>query len=199
MGLAPADGGCGGGFDAQIRPRVDGSAHEDIGNNDNDDGFRTGSAVIEGAPKPVPPPPPADAIDLAPGVKIAESSLRFQYARSRGPGGQNVNKVNTKAELWAPISAFWGLRPRALDRLRQIAGKRLTAEEEIHLSADSERSQEQNRQAVVDRLAAMVAAAVHEPKIRRKTKPSRRAKQRRMDSKRHRGEIKAGRRGADEN
>ncbi|HET6246601.1 MAG TPA: alternative ribosome rescue aminoacyl-tRNA hydrolase ArfB [Tepidisphaeraceae bacterium] len=142
-----------------------------------------------------PIPPPADAIDLAPGVKISESALRFQYARSRGPGGQNVNKVNTKAELWAPLSAFWGLTPRALERLRGIAGKRLTGNEEIHLAADSERTQELNRMAVMDRLAAMVRAAVHEPKARRKSKPSKAAKRRRVEAKRHRGEIKSGRRG----
>src|SRR2546423_712766 len=120
---------------------------------------------------PTPPAPPADAIDLAPGVKVGESLLRFQYARSRGPGGQNVNKVNTKAELWAPLAAIWGLSPRAADRLRDIAGKRVTSEGEIHLAADSERSQEQNRDAVMERLRAMIRAAVFEPKARRKTKP----------------------------
>ena len=143
-----------------------------------------------------PPPPPTDAIDLAPGVKIAESALRFQYARSRGPGGQNVNKVNTKAELWAPLSAIWGLIPRAVERLRDIAGKRLTSEGEIHIAADTERSQEQNRQAVLERLRAMIRTAVHEPKVRRKSKPSRAAKRRRVESKRHRGQIKSGRRGS---
>lgn len=150
------------------------------------------------APPAPPPAPPADAIDLAPGVKIGESALRFQYARSRGPGGQNVNKVNSKAELWAPLTAIWGLSPRAVGRLRTIAGKRVTAEGEIHLAADSERSQEQNREAVLERLRIMVCAAVHEPKQRRKTKPSRAARQRRLDSKRRRGEIKSGRRGAEE-
>jgi ribosome-associated protein len=126
---------------------------------------------------------------------ISESALRFQYARSRGPGGQNVNKVNTKAELWAPLSAFWGLTPRATQRLREIAGKRLTSAEEIHISSDSHRTQEQNREAVLERLRAMVTAAAHEPKLRRKTKPSRAAKRRRVEGKRRRGEIKSGRRG----
>ena len=144
--------------------------------------------------RPVPPPP--DAIDLAPGVKVAESSLRFQYARSRGPGGQNVNKVNTKAEIWVPLSAIWGLTPRATVRLRDLAGKRLTGEGEIHIAADTERTQEQNRQAVLERLRAMIVTAVHEPKVRRKSKPSRAAKRRRVESKRHRGEIKSGRRGS---
>ena len=149
---------------------------------------------------PSPTPPPADAIDLAPGVKVAEAALRFQYARSRGPGGQNVNKVNTKAEVWVPLSALWGLTARAAERLRDIAGKRVTKEGEIHLAADSGRTQEQNRLAVMDRLCAMVRAAIHEPKARRKSKPSRAAKRRRVASKRHRGEVKSGRqsRGPDE-
>ena len=143
-----------------------------------------------------PPPPPADGIDLASGVKVGASALRFQYAQSRGPGGQNVNKVNTKAEVWIPLTAIWGMKPRALDRLQDIAGKRLTGAGEIHISADSERTQEQNREAVMERLRAMVKAAMHEPKARRKTKPSRAAKRRRVASKRHRGDIKTGRSGA---
>jgi len=146
-------------------------------------------------PPPQSPAPPQDGIELAPGVKVSESALRFQYARSRGPGGQNVNKVNTKAEVWIPLTAIWGLTPRAAERLREIAGKRVTAAGEIHIAADAMRSQEQNRLAVMERLRTMVRAAVHEPKTRRKTKPSRASRRRRLESKRHRGEIKSGRRG----
>ena len=135
-------------------------------------------------------------IELAPGVRVALSAIRLQYARSRGPGGQNVNKVNTKTELWAPIDAITGLSERAVQRLRQFAGKRLTAAGEIHIAADSERSQEQNRDAAFARLRELVVQAVREPKVRRKTKPSRAAKRRRLESKRRRGEIKSQRRGA---
>lgn len=136
-----------------------------------------------------------DGLELAPGVRVAESSIRFQYARSSGPGGQNVNKVNTKAELWAPLEAITGLTDRARGRLRELAGKRLTTAGEIHIAADTERTQESNRLAVLDRLRLMVAQAVHEPKVRKKTKPSYGARQRRLQSKRRRGEIKAGRKG----
>jgi len=120
--------------------------------------------------------------------------MRFQYARSGGPGGQNVNKLNTKAELWVPVDAIAGLSERAVQRLKQMAGKRLTAAGEIHITSETERSQEGNRQAVLDRFRALLAAAAHEPKRRRKTKPSRAARQRRLESKRRRSEIKSGRR-----
>jgi ribosome-associated protein len=141
--------------------------------------------------------PSADAgIELAPGVRVPVSAVRFQYARSGGPGGQNVNKVNTKAELWVPVAALVGLSERAAGRLRAAAGRRLTQGDEIHIAAETERSQEGNRQAALSRLRELLVAAQHEPKVRKKTKPSKAAKRRRLESKRHRSGIKAGRRGA---
>ena len=141
--------------------------------------------------------PGSDGVELAPGVSAPLSSLRWQYARSSGPGGQNVNKVNTKAELWIPMGAFVGLTPRAVERLRSIAGRRLTGGDEIHISSDSNRTQEGNRAAVMERLRELLIEAMHEPKPRRKSKPSRAARQRRLDAKRRRSEIKATRRGAE--
>ena len=131
---------------------------------------------------------------LIPGVRVPASALRFQYARSGGPGGQNVNKLNTKAELWVAVSGIEGLSERAVERLKRMAGKRLTGAGEIHIVAETERTQEGNRTAVMDRLRALLAAAAHEPKARRKTKPSRAAKRRRLESKRRKSEIKSGRR-----
>jgi ribosome-associated protein len=137
-------------------------------------------------------------IHLAPRVWVPEAQVRFQFARSSGPGGQNVNKVNTKAELWVPLNAIVGLSDRARHRLRALAGRRLTTLEEIHIAADTERTQESNRQAVLERLTALVKEAIFEPKPRRKTKPSRASKQRRLDGKKRRGEIKARRGGKGE-
>lgn len=136
---------------------------------------------------------PGGQIALARGVWIPADALRVQYARSRGPGGQNVNKVNTKAEIWTPVGRIMGLSEAAAQRLRAIAGKRLTLQDEIHIAADLSRSQERNREEAISRLAVMVSAALHEPKPRRKTKPSRAAKMRRVESKRRRGQIKSGR------
>ena len=142
-----------------------------------------------------PPAPPPDAVEIVPGVRLSESVMRFRYARSSGPGGQNVNKVNTKAELWLPLDALYGLSERAMGRLKQMAGKRLTTAGEIHIASDTERTQEANRAAVLQRLRDLLSQAYREPKVRKKTKPSRAAKRRRLDAKKHRGAIKANRRG----
>lgn len=140
------------------------------------------------------PLPPDGGVEVGPGVRVAESAMRFQFARSGGPGGQNVNKVNTKAELWVPLTALHGLSDRAVGRLRTLAGRRLTNGDELHLTAETERTQESNRSAVLDRLRELIVLAKHEPKPRKKTKPSYGAKQRRLASKKRRGEIKANRR-----
>jgi ribosome-associated protein len=133
-------------------------------------------------------------IEVAPGIRVSEDNIRLQYARSSGPGGQNVNKVNTKTELWVPITALVGLRETAIARLKTLAGHRLTQSNEIHIAADNHRTQEANRIEAFDRLRELLIQAMHEPKRRRKTKPSRASKQRRIDSKKRRAKIKSGRR-----
>lgn len=135
---------------------------------------------------------------LAPGVYAPAGAIRFQYARSGGPGGQNVNKLNTKAELWVTVALLRGLREDAVVRLKDLAGKRLTKEGEIHIAAEAQRSQEANRQDALERIRELLVQAMHRPKARRKTKPSRASKQRRLENKRMRSQIKAGRRGGGE-
>jgi ribosome-associated protein len=139
--------------------------------------------------------PSAALINLAPGVLVAESALRLQYSRSSGPGGQNVNKVNTRVQLWVPLAAITGLTENAMSRLRTLAGSRLTIAGELNITAETERTQERNRQAVLDRLRELILTAVKEPKRRRKTKPSRGAKERRLKGKRMRSEVKSRRQG----
>ena len=143
----------------------------------------------------LPPIPSPSGVELAPRVSAPQSALRWQFARSSGPGGQNVNKVNTKAELWVAVDAIVGLTDRARARLQQMAGKRLTAGGEIHVSSDTERTQEANRSAALERLRELLIRAIHEPKPRRKTRPTRASKQRRLESKRRRSQVKAHRRG----
>jgi ribosome-associated protein len=140
--------------------------------------------------------PIADGIELAPNVRVPAAAVRVQYSRSGGPGGQNVNKLNTKAEVWVELDGLAAsLSHRAMARLEQLAGRRLTNERELHVTSETYRSQERNRQEAMQRLRELIVAAMKEPKVRRKTKPSRAAKERRLDSKRRRSQIKARRQG----
>jgi ribosome-associated protein len=141
------------------------------------------------------PPMPSD--EIAPGVHAPGDALRLQYSRSSGPGGQNVNKVNTKVELWVCLSKVRGMAPDAVDRLRQSAGRRLTALDEIHLVADDHRTQDANRQEVFRRLRELIVQAQVRPRRRRKTRPSASSRKKRLKSKRHRSELKANRKTGD--
>lgn len=144
---------------------------------------------------PPQPPSPPPGIELAPGVFAPHDSLRIQFARGSGPGGQNVNKLNTKAELWLDLSSLHGLSLSAIQRLKSLAGSRLTLDNSIHLSCDESRSQESNRSEILRRLRDLILLAKREPKRRRKTKPTYASKQRRLESKKHKSQIKANRRG----
>ena len=144
---------------------------------------------------PDPPPiSPTHAIDVAPGIFVPDGALRVQYARSSGPGGQNVNKVNTKAEIWIMLNDIAGLDDASRLRLRTLAGRRVTDAGEVHIVDQSSRSSEGNRLSAIERFIELVLESTKAPKPRRPTKPSRSAKRRRLASKKHRSDIKAGRR-----
>lgn len=133
-------------------------------------------------------------MELAPGVSAPESAVEVRYVRARGPGGQNVNKVSTAAEVRIALGSIIGLNDRARTRLIEALGSRLTDAGDILIHCDEHRSQERNREAAFERLRELIVRARIEPKVRRKTRPSRRSQMRRMDAKRHRGQIKSGRR-----
>jgi len=132
-------------------------------------------------------------IELGPKVWTDREQLRFGFSRSSGPGGQNVNKVNTKTELRVSLAALHGISDRAVVRLRNLAGRRLTAEGDLLLSADAERTQESNRRACLEKLRGLIAEALIEPKVRKKSKPSKGSKKRRLESKKRQGEKKKAR------
>ena len=121
---------------------------------------------------------------------IPESEYTLSYVRSPGPGGQNVNKVATACELRFFVSATSVLDEAGKQRLRTLAGRRLTREDEIVLEAHRFRSQEANRRDAIARLETMIAQARHIPRPRKKTRPSRAAKARRLEGKRLRKNVK---------
>lgn len=125
-------------------------------------------------------------------VHIPEEALSEAFLAATGPGGQNVNKVATAVQLRADLSKL-GLAEGPLERLRKIAGSRLTGTDEILITARRFRTQDANREDARRRLAEMIALA-HMVKPKRKaTRPSRAAKARRVDSKKQRGAVKQGR------
>jgi len=129
-------------------------------------------------------------IELGPGVWTDREQLRFGFSRSSGPGGQNVNKVNTKTELRVAVKALHGMNDRAVGRLKGLAGRKLMTDGDLLFTADKERTQESNRRACLEKLRELIVAALVEPKVRRKTKPGRGAKERRLDSKKKQGAKK---------
>jgi ribosome-associated protein len=137
-------------------------------------------------------------VELAPGVRIRSAGMRLQYSRGGGPGGQNVNKVNTRAEIWIDLPHIIGMTDAAKHRLRGLAGRRITAADELHIISETHRSQDANRAEVFQRIRDLILEAQVIPKKRRKTKPSKAAKRRRLESKRHRSEIKSNRRSSGE-
>jgi ribosome-associated protein len=131
-------------------------------------------------------------------ITLPAAALRLRYVRGRGPGGQNVNKVSSAAELIVHQDAIRAaLGDEAFGRFVASYGTRITSAGDIQISSDEHRTQENNRRAVLDRLLGMLRQSLVRPKTRRKTKPSRGSKMRRLEGKKRRGEIKAMRRGMD--
>lgn len=129
-------------------------------------------------------------IMISPNIQIHEDELRFQFKLASGPGGQNVNKVATAAELRFDAAHSLALPDEVRTRLLALAGSRMTKDGELLITARRFRSQERNRQDAIDRLAALIQKATEIPKPRLKLKPSRAVKQQRVAEKRRIGEKK---------
>lgn len=129
-------------------------------------------------------------IELAPGAWLPADALRYRFSRSPGPGGQNVNKLNTKATLIVSDADLAGaLDPGALARLRNLAGRQFT-DDQITISSAQSRSQLANRRACLQKLRYLVVRALVRPKRRKPTRPSRAAIERRLKQKAQRSRLK---------
>ena len=137
----------------------------------------------------------SDTLQITATLRIPLSEIELSYVRSSGPGGQNVNKVNSKCVLrWAALSSP-ALLPPVCERLREVHANKLTLAGELVLSSDRFRDQKRNYEDCLDKLRQLLLEVARPPKQRKASKPTRSSKRRRLDHKRAHSSKKASRRG----
>ncbi len=129
-------------------------------------------------------------MEITPDIVLDESEIEERFVRSSGPGGQNVNKVSTAVELRFNAAGSPALDARTVDRLRTIAGTRMTADGVLLIDARRHRTQARNREDARERLAELIREAATPPRRRRKTRPTLASKDRRIQTKRLRSATK---------
>lgn len=132
----------------------------------------------------------AEPIFITPHLAIPEEELAFETSRSSGPGGQNVNKVETRVTLRFDVAGSPSLSGEQRERLRERLATRITKEGVMRVVSSRHRTQGGNRRAAVERFVELVAEALEPETPRKRTRVPRAAKRRRMEAKRRRGEIK---------
>jgi ribosome-associated protein len=123
-------------------------------------------------------------------VRVPERAVQVRAVRASGPGGQNVNKVATKVDVRVDLDAIEGLSAAARARLATLCRHRLDGDGRLMVSSQAERNQARNLEDALDRVRALVAAALREPRARKASRPSAGARERRIESKKRRGALK---------
>ena len=129
-------------------------------------------------------------IQITPTIAIDESEIQFEFIRASGPGGEKVNRVATAVQLRFDVRNSPSLPDDVRARLARLAGKRMTKDGVLIITAHRFRTQERNRQDAIDRLLELIRRAARKPNIRRKTKPTLASKKRRLEAKRSRSKKK---------
>ncbi|MBN2360382.1 MAG: aminoacyl-tRNA hydrolase [Deltaproteobacteria bacterium] len=135
---------------------------------------------------------------ITPQITIPDADLRLRFGQARGPGGQNVNKVSTRVELRLRLAGCRALGDAVKQRLRQSNRRRLTAAGDLVVASDRFRAQARNREDAERKMIALIRAALRRPKPRRPTRVPAAERQRRLDAKRKRAEVKRARRTIDD-
>ncbi|HNY80531.1 MAG: alternative ribosome rescue aminoacyl-tRNA hydrolase ArfB [Sedimentisphaerales bacterium] len=129
-------------------------------------------------------------LDIVGGVQISESELLFKASRSSGPGGQNVNKLNTRMTLLFDVGGSAGLSDEQKRRVRSALATRIDKQGILRVISQRFRTQQANRQAAIERFVRLLAEALTPQPVRRETKVPAGARQRRLEDKKHRGRLK---------
>jgi ribosome-associated protein len=129
-------------------------------------------------------------VQITPDISLPDEDLTWSFVRASGPGGQNVNKVASAAQLRFDLAGTMSLEPAVKARLRSLAGRRVTEDGALLIIARNRRTQEGNRREALERLTQLVQRALVAPKVRRVTQPTQASRERRLERKTRRRTTK---------